>query len=113
MKNLLFNLVLSFFITLGTLSVAQAEEGLKGGVIADIWCKTGNTVHSMVIPDKYLNEDRSLAIPLEINLLSAQGKLVHTFVSKNLSVTLPSELSGEYVLELRIGGVVSMQKIVL
>ena len=113
MKNILFNLVLSFFLILGNLSVAQADGILQGGIEVDIHFKTGNTVHSVLIPNKYLKEDGSLVIPLEINLLSAEGKAVYTFISQDLSVTLPLGLSGVYVLELKIGDVVSMKKVVL
>ena len=100
MKNHLFCLVLSFFFLLGSASYSHA---LGGEDVPILNVKTGSPLCSLVIPDKYVNKDKSLKLPLVITLKGDSNYPVITLQSNSLYVALPSNLSGAYLMEVQIG----------
>ena len=113
MKNQLFCLLLSCFFLLGNTNLAHAGEvELGGGVVLVIHnSKTETIACSFQIPEKYVNKDGYLVLPIEISVMgNSKEETVFLTKSNDLRVGLPPFLSGSYDLYIKIGEFSSVKK---
>ncbi len=102
MKNHFIGLVIAIlFLINGNANAVNTAFG-GGEVLIVLNVKTGTPVVSFGIPDKYVNKDNSLVLPLEISLTQVD-KVPLTLQSNSLAVILPNIISGIYTIELTIG----------
>ena len=115
MKNSLLVLFLSFFFFLGNVTALSVDGlDLSGVTILDVYnCKTGVSVASISIPEKYFGKNGSLALPMEIELRQTEKTAVFTAQIIDLQVVLPANLTGAYELIVRGGDFISVQKVTL
>ena len=115
MKNILFYLFLACFFLVGTTSFAHTSlSDLDGGIILDVFnVKTADNICTIPIPDNYVTQNGTLLLPLEITLVNKHNVLAYSIKSTQLRISLPTYLSGNYSISIRIGDFYYAQKVSL